>query len=157
MFVETIDSQKMTISPSFVSLVDEANRPLFVYVTPSESEDVNQVLKYNVLSNLSLDYFENDLFDWSFLETQPDIKALFNLEGVAVYGMIIKQTGLKIIIGFLIKENIQELNDDEISEVFMKVKKIYLRAKLNPFVAPSSFDDSKELSAKLQKKFSEEL
>lgn len=147
----------MTLSPCFVSLVDEANRPLFIFVNPTESEDVNQVLKYNVLSNVSLDYFENELFEWSSLETQPEIKSLFDLEGVAVYGMLVKQTGLKIIIGFSIEENIKALGDEEISEVFLKVKKIYLRVKLNPFVAENNSDDSGQLAAKLQERFSQDL
>lgn len=147
----------MTLSPCFVALVDDSNRPLFVFVPPSEAGDVNRVLKYNVLSNVSLDYFDNELFDWSSLESQPDIKMLFDVEGVAVYGLLIKQTGLKIIAGFSIEDNIEELNDTDISEVFTKVKKIYLRAKLNPFVAAGNSEDQKELTAKLQEKFAEEL
>lgn len=144
----------MSLSPAFISLVDEYNRPLLVYIPSKDSDDVNKVLKFNVFSNTSLDYFESQLFQWNSLETKPEIKSFFELEGVAVFGTLIRPTGLKIVIGF---ERGDELTDDAISDVFNKVKKIYLRVKLNPFVAAQNSDDQDELIMKLREKFSQEF
>lgn len=145
----------MTISPCFISLVDESDKPLLVYVPPRIEKDVNIVLKYNVLSNVSLDYFENQLFNWCSLDTKPEIKSLFDLEGVAVYGLRIKQTGLKIIVGFSNENTPDSLTDENIDDVFSKIKKVYLRAKLNPFATGSN--SSKDLAIKLKEKFGEEF
>lgn len=145
----------MTISPCFISLVDESDKPLLVYVPPRIEKDVNIVLKYNVLSNVSLDYFENQLFNWCSLDTKPEIKSLFDLEGVAVYGLRIKQTGLKIIVGFSNENTPDSLTDENIDDVFSKIKKVYLRAKLNPFATGSN--SSKDLAIKLKDKFGEEF
>lgn len=148
----------MTLLPAFISLVDEYNRPLLVYIPSKDSDDMNKVLKFNVFSNTSLDYFESQLFQWNSLESKPEIKSFFELEGVAVYGTLVQPTGLKIIIGFARKANEgEELTDDAISDVFIKVKKIYLRVKLNPFVAAQNSDDQDELAMKLKEKFSQDF
>lgn len=145
----------MTTSPCFITLIDETDKPLLVYVPPAVEKDVNLVLKYNVLSNISLDYFENQQFNWSSLETKPDIKSLFDLEGVAVYGLLIQQTGLKIIVGFPIDDTKDAFSVDKIDNVFSRVKKVYLRVKLNPFATTSS--SSMELATKLREKLSQEF
>lgn len=147
----------MNLSPAFISLVDEYNRPLLVYIPSKDSDDVNKVLKFNVFSNTSLDYFESQLFQWNSLETKPEIKSFFELEGVAVFGTLIRPTGLKIVIGFERGKEGKELTDDAISDVFNKVKKIYLRVKLNPFVAAQNSDDQEELIMKLKEKLSQEF
>lgn len=144
----------MTVSPCFISLVDEADKPLLVYVPCALEKDVNTVLKYNVLCNMSLDYFENQLFNWSSLDTRPDIKFLFDLEGIAAHGLVIQQVGLKVIVGFSNQTKPGELSDDNIDEVFTKIKRVYLRTKLNPFATDTG---SENLAVKLKEKFSEEF
>ncbi|QLL31611.1 hypothetical protein HG536_0B04750 [Torulaspora globosa] len=144
----------MIISPCFISLVDEEDKPLLVYVPSALEKDVNTVLKYNVLCNMALDYFENQLFKWSSLDTKPDIKFLFDLEGIAAYGLVIQQVGLKVIVGFSNEIKPNGLNDDNIDDVFTKIKKVYLRAKLNPFVTDTS---NANLAVRLKEKFGEEF
>ncbi|QLQ79124.1 hypothetical protein HG537_0B04720 [Torulaspora globosa] len=144
----------MTISPCFISLVDESDKPLLVYVPSALEKDVNTVLKYNVLCNMSLDYFENQLFKWSSLDTKPDIKFLFDLEGIVAYGLVIQQVGLKVIVGFSNETKPDELTDENIDDVFTRIKKVYLKAKMNPFVTDSG---NENLAVKLKEKFSEEF
>lgn len=146
----------MSIIPSFISLIDEYNEPLLVYVLEGK-EEVNKVLKYNVFSNISLDYFESQLFEWTSLESSPAVKLFFQLEGVAVFGSLIKPTGLKIVIGFeQEEENADELNDNDIEQIFIEVKKIYLRVKLNPFFSsPKSDNQREDFISKLTEKFNE--
>lgn len=145
----------MDATPSFISLIDEYNTPLLVHVNVKEKDDVNRVLKYNVFSNISLDYFESQLFQWTSLESHSEVKLLFQLEGVTVYGCLVKSTGLKIIVGFEQEETIEE---DIVALLFTKIKKVYLRVKLNPFISALKDDNRrKELVNKLNEKFEEEF
>ncbi|CCF58197.1 hypothetical protein KAFR_0E00430 [Kazachstania africana CBS 2517] len=142
------------MGPSFVSIINESNEPVLIYIPNQGSVEVNEVLKYNTFSNISLDYFESPLFEASANDKNKMIKLLFKLEHVAVYGMLIKATGLKIIIGFNDKEG-GDSNDDEIDDIFQKVKKIYLRVKSSPFVDINN--DNKQLANLLEKKFDDEF
>lgn len=138
----------MELKPSFVSLIDENNRPLLVHVVQGANESVNNELKFNAFSNMALDYFESDLYEWiSISQDCPDIKNLFQLEGVCVYGKLIRQTSLKIVIGF--SSDLQQ-KDKDILSAFDKVSKLYLRCKCNPFV-----NNSEDLIAQLERKFEE--
>ena len=147
----------MSYKPFFISLVDATNTPILIHVPNDEAQDMDKVLKYNVFSNLSLDYFESQLFDNTALETNPMIKLFFQLEGVAVYGTIVKSTALKIIVG------LQEIDTDEkqVNEIFQKVKKLYLRVKCNPFVDTNKNDndddDNNLIVQKLEEKFAIEF
>lgn len=118
--------------PNFIALITQDNKPILIHVPPSESGDVNKVLQYNTFANIALDYFESQLFQWSALDKHMTIKSLFEVEGVSVYGMLIKPTGLKIIIGFdvLTVKN----DEDKINSVFETVKRIYIRVKCNPLI-----------------------
>ncbi|CCH60879.1 hypothetical protein TBLA_0D03800 [Henningerozyma blattae CBS 6284] len=117
--------------PCFVSFIDANNKPILVHVTAKYRDNIDNLLKFNVLSNMSLDYFESQLFEWSSLSKNRELKTLFNIDGSKVYGMLIKQTGLKIIIGFN-----QNIIDDEVKiiEVFELIRKIYVKTKCNPFL-----------------------
>lgn len=150
---------KEVLKPCFVSLVDAFNKPLLIHVPDQKEKDVNDVLKYNVFSNTSIDYFDSPLFDWVSLESQPTVKLFFQLEGVSVFGMLVKSIGLKIIIGFPQESYNNEDHEQEVGEIFQKVKQIYLRVKLNPFVnLPSGGSTSREeLVGKLEAKFNVEF
>ena len=138
------------IVPSFIVLISDDNKPILIYVPPSETTDANNVLKYNTFANMALDYFDSQLFQWSSLDGHFAIKNLFELEGTTVYGMLIKPTGLKIIIGFesLTLKN----NEKNVNTIFEMVKRIYIRVKCNPLM--DSKDESKEkLVESLESKF----
>ncbi|GAV54911.1 hypothetical protein ZYGR_0AS02340 [Zygosaccharomyces rouxii] len=157
---ESVGSEStVAFRPCFISLIDEFDKPLLVYVPGQDEQEVNEVLKYNVFSNMSLDYFDSPLFDWVSLESQPTVKLFFQLEGVAVFGMLIKPTGLKIVIGFPQESYDSEVHEQEIREIFQRVKKIYLRVKLNPFANLSSGGSTsrEEIVQKLEAKFNAEF
>ena len=136
--------------PSFIVLISDDNKPILIYVPPNETTEVNNVLKYNTFANMALDYFDSQLFQWSSLDGHFAIKNLFELEGTTVYGMLIKPTGLKIIIGFesLILKN----NEKNVNTIFEMVKRIYIRVKCNPLM--DSKNESKgNLVQNLESKF----
>ncbi|CCC71308.1 hypothetical protein NCAS_0G04210 [Naumovozyma castellii] len=141
--------------PAFISLIDENSKPITIYVPPSASNDVNEILKYNVLSNIAIDYFDSILIQWDTSELPP-VKTLFQVEGISVFGMLIKQTALKIVIGFntCFKED-----DVNLIETFKIVKKIYIRVKSNPFNKESSDQNglTEHLNAKFDKEFSSSI
>ncbi|EDO16320.1 hypothetical protein Kpol_1059p10 [Vanderwaltozyma polyspora DSM 70294] len=130
-------SDDIDYKPLFIALIDETNKPLLIHVPDEKSQDIEKVLKYNVFSNISLDYFDSQLFDTLALETEIMVKLFFKLEGVAVYGMLMKPTGLKIVIG--VDEYDEE--DEKINDLFNKVKRIYIRVKCNPFVTAETSND----------------
>ncbi|SMN19435.1 similar to Saccharomyces cerevisiae YEL048C TCA17 Subunit of TRAPPII, a multimeric GEF involved in intra-Golgi and endosome-to-Golgi transport [Maudiozyma saulgeensis] len=142
------------IVPSFVALIADDNKPILVYVPHNEAEDVNKVLQYNTFANIALDYFDSQLFQWSTLENHFAIKSLFDVEGVSVYGMLIKPTGLKIIIGF----DTLKLKSDEkkVNSVFEMVKRIYIRVKCNPLMDAADLSNDK-LVENLESKFDQWL
>ena len=121
-----------SIIPSFIGLINEENKPILIYIPPKETAKVDNVLKYNTLANISLDYFDSQLFEWSALNSDRSVKSLFQVEGISVYGMIIKPVGLKIVIGF--DSDTACDNEETIIDIFEGVKKIYIRVKCNPFI-----------------------
>ncbi|EHN02840.1 YEL048C-like protein [Saccharomyces cerevisiae x Saccharomyces kudriavzevii VIN7] len=143
----------MSLVPCFISLIDAFNKPILIYVPRKAENEVNDVLKYNVLSNISLDYFESSLIKWTSLDSKPSLKSIFQLEGISVFGMLIKQTGLKMVIGF--EQTILNGGDDElktIDQIFETVRRIYVRVKCNPLLT-----DGDEVTAvkSLERKFDE--
>lgn len=145
------------IVPSFIVLISDDNKPILIYIPPNATTDVNKVLKYNTFANMALDYFDSQLFQWSSLDGHFAIKNLFELEGTAVYGMLIKPTGLKIIIGF--ESSILKNNEKNVNTIFEMVKRIYIRVKCNPLMDPR--DQNKEklaesLESKLDQYFNSE-
>lgn len=150
------------ISPLFIALIDESNKPIIVHVMASEAKEVNKVLQYNTYSNISLDFFESDLFHWSQTsknngnKNNSPINMLFEVENVTVFGMWMKPTGLKIILGFNATDKFENEHDPLITNVFNKVKKIYLRVKLNPFFKLDDLD-SDEIISKFEEKFEQEF
>lgn len=136
--------------PAFIGLINDDNKPILIYVPPGEADDVNKVLKYNTFANIALDYFESQLFTWSSMENHFTIKSFFEIEGVSVYGMLIKPTGLKIIIGF---DALTVKNDEKkIHAVFEAVKRLYVRVKCNPLM-DSHDADNNALIETLEEKF----
>lgn len=158
---KSVDGQStFALKPCFISLIDELDKPLLVYVPDQDEKPVNEVLKYNVFSNTSLDYFDSPLFDSISLNSEPAVKLFFQLEGVAVFGMLINSTGLKIVIGFPQESYNDEVHEQDIGDVFQRVRKIYLRIKLNPFVNVSGGGNNtgrEEIIQKLEDKFNIEF
>ncbi|CEP64063.1 Tca17p LALA0_S10e01420g [Lachancea lanzarotensis] len=138
----------MESNPCFISLIDHNDRPLLIHVAKSENQDIDSVFKFNTFSNISLDYFGSDLYEWmNTSQKGRDIKDLFQLEGVSVYGKLIKQTSLKIVVGFWSKT---DHSDETLENVFNDISRLYIRCKFNPF---SNSDE--DLIEQLQKKFDE--
>ncbi|EJS44090.1 tca17p [Saccharomyces arboricola H-6] len=143
----------MSLVPCFVSLIDEFDKPVLIYVPNESQNEMNEALKYNVFSNISLDYFESPIMNWTSVNSKPLLKSIFQLEGVSVFGMLIKQTGLKIVIGF--EQNTLNGGDDElkkIDELFEDVRRIYVRVKCNPLLANG---DEISTAKSLERKFDE--
>ncbi|SCV02053.1 LANO_0F14862g1_1 [Lachancea nothofagi CBS 11611] len=140
----------MQVKPCFISLIDSNDHPLLIHVVQNANSEIDSVLKFNTFSNMALDYFESDLYEWMSTSQQDrEIKDLFQLEGVTVYGKLIKQTSLKIIIGFF--SNL-DCDDEALSQVFGDVSSLYVKCKFNPFVI-----NDEELIAQLQIKFSDKF
>ncbi|SCU97111.1 LADA_0H04522g1_1 [Lachancea dasiensis] len=138
----------MDPQPCFISLIDHNNKPLLIHVVQNETCKIDAVLKYNTFSNMALDYFESDLYEWtSANQNNKDIKDLFHLEGVTVYGKLVRQTRLKIVIGFSV---LVSCNDEEIAQVFNEVSRLFIKCKVNPFV-----NNETELMEQLQARFEE--
>ncbi|CDO91771.1 unnamed protein product [Kluyveromyces dobzhanskii CBS 2104] len=108
-------------TPLFVSFIDKEDRPLLVHAIGSTSPQIE--IKYNVLSNLALDYF-GELTNHN-LSSPPSY--LFEMHGVVVYGEYLSQKGLKIVIGFDVRE------DEGTLHFFQKVRLYYLKSVINPF------------------------
>lgn len=136
----------------FVSLISNDNRPLYIQAfvpkSDNKNEEMNELLKYNFLSHMSLDVFESPFCPPAALATQGKPSLLFIQDGILVYGSE-TQTGLKIIIGCSRMRD--ENNDDslgnlegyaendvmEVSEltgVSASIRKEYLRYSCNPFL-----------------------
>lgn len=147
------------INPLFITLIDEYDKPILVHVMSKEAKDVNNVLKFNTYSNISLDFFESDLFQWSQNPTNnkkdnSPIRMLFEVENASVFGMWVKPTGLKIILGFNSFDKFEDERDPLITSVFDKVKKIYLRVVSNPFFNIND-STSEEITSKFETQFEE--
>ncbi|SCU88047.1 LAMI_0D08548g1_1 [Lachancea mirantina] len=139
-----------TNSPAFVSIIKHDGRALLVHSLQAQGTESNEVLKFNAFSNMALDHFESDLYNWTSLSNDyPDIKPLFRLEDINVFGRLIKQTGLKIIVGFRLEDGV---SDEEVANVFREVSTTYVRSKCNPFV----FSES-DLVEQLKKAFTARL
>lgn len=94
----------------FVSLISRDNRPLYIQdFLPIEqsnkdddkstkSEELNELLKYNFLSHMSLDVFESPFAPVGTHSAQGKPTLLFVQDGILVYGSE-SLTGLKIVIG----------------------------------------------------------
>lgn len=92
----------------FVSLISQQNKPLYIQTflpetgsktfVKSEDDEMNELLKYNFLSHMSLDVFESPFGPPTdtALEGKPSL--LFVQDGILVYGSE-TQTGLKVVIG----------------------------------------------------------
>ena len=146
-----------SIIPSFIGLINEENKPILIYIPPKETAKVDNVLKYNTLANISLDYFDSQLFEWSALNSDRSVKSLFQVEGISVYGMIIKPVGLKIVIGF--DSDTACDNEETIIDIFEGVKKIYIRVKCNPFIDLGGQADrgiAETLHEKFEQQFTEQ-
>ncbi|CAL9732634.1 TRAPP-associated protein Tca17p [Monosporozyma unispora] len=149
------------INPLFITLIDEANKPILVHVMSDEAKDVNKFLQFNTYSNISLDFFESDLFQWTKIsknskKNSSPIRMLFEVENVTVFGMWMKPIGLKIILGFNAFDKFENEYDPLIITVFDKVKKIYLRVKSNPFFNLDELN-SDEIASKFGDKFEHEF
>ncbi|CAI4038421.1 hypothetical protein SMKI_05G0300 [Saccharomyces mikatae IFO 1815] len=143
----------MSLMPCFISLIDASDKPILVYVPNENENEMNNVLKYNVLSNISLDYFESALVEWTSSDSKPLLKSIFQLEGVSVFAMLIKQTGLKMVIGF--EQKSMNGGDDEteaIYKIFETVRRIFIRVKCNPLLVKG--DDISTVKS-LERKFDE--
>jgi hypothetical protein len=174
----------------FVSLISQDNRPLYIQAfiseskeeyntsTPAAENEMNELLKYNFLSHMSLDVFESPFCPPSSLATQGKPSLLFVQDGILVYGLE-TQTGLKIVIGCSRYNNQTIKNNDdatiaakmtgdtlgnlegyvetdvmEVSDLISitsAIKKEYLRYCCNPFL------DSKTVTEIKSEKFDKNI
>ncbi|ODQ48081.1 hypothetical protein PICMEDRAFT_122937 [Pichia membranifaciens NRRL Y-2026] len=94
----------------FVSLISRDNRPLYIQSfvstqnekSPSSDattpEEMNELLKYNFLSHMSLDVFESPFAPIGTHSAKGKPTLLFVQDGVLVYGSE-TLTGLKVVVG----------------------------------------------------------
>ncbi|CCE63823.1 hypothetical protein TPHA_0F03430 [Tetrapisispora phaffii CBS 4417] len=143
----------MSFLPCFASFIDENDTPILIHVLEDGKKDINDVLKFNVFSNISTDYFNSNLYNSLAMESNATIKNLFQLEGISVYGSIIKATGLKLIIGF----KSTDIDEERIQDIVEKIKHIYMSVKLNPFIIADSNSGDQLLIEMLTKKLEEDL
>ncbi|SCU86184.1 LAME_0D04874g1_1 [Lachancea meyersii CBS 8951] len=138
----------MEAKPCFISLIDHNDRPLLVFVAKDENTGNDVEFKFNTFSNMALDYFSSDLYEWmNTSQENREIKDLFQLEGVAVYGKLVKQTSLKIVVGFWSQS---ECGHETLGRVFNEISRLYVRCKFNPFL-----ESNEDLIEQLQKTLSE--
>lgn len=110
----------------FVSLISRENKPLYIQSftesdinnetsaeTEPDSIEMNELLKYNFLSHMSLDVFESPFAPSGILNNTGKPALLFVQDGILVYG-IETQTGLKIVIGCSrFEKTINEEDEDD--------------------------------------------
>lgn len=98
----------------FVSLISRDNRPLYIQAFLPEnnvaeidskteqddlkSNEMNELLKYNFLSHMSLDVFESPFAPVGTHSSQGKPTLLFVQDGILVYGSE-TLTGLKVVVG----------------------------------------------------------
>lgn len=122
------------------------NQPLY---TQQFDDDVDNLLKYNFFSHMSLDIFES-----SFGPTQNEGKAdaanlLFIQDGIEVYGMEML-TGLKVVVGCsqisLAKPQV------DLGEVMNEIKSAYVRVSSNPFYQEQGADliDNEKFNSRIK-------
>ncbi|AGO11094.1 AaceriAFR385Wp [[Ashbya] aceris (nom. inval.)] len=135
-----------SLSPSFISLIDANGEPIMVYLPETNIENE---LKFNMLSNLSLDCFSSELYDWTTVPGVPlqHAKFMFDLEGCKVYGQLVPQTGWKYVIG--VTDNVPQ---EVIDNCFQLVRRLVVKCKCNPFVS-----SQEELVEQLEKAFTREF
>ncbi|ODV85862.1 hypothetical protein CANARDRAFT_22648 [[Candida] arabinofermentans NRRL YB-2248] len=174
----------------FVSLISRDNRPLYIQpfspyekqldqtsssstttnnneltsdeISFVEERNVNELLKYNFLSHMSLDIFESPftptITTASTIPTSTNnntatgtivglnsIHKIYNLlfvqDGIFIFGYE-TNTGLKIVVGASRKENELEMNNqDGLNRIFREIHKAYLSLICNPFKNIDSGND----------------
>lgn len=107
--------------PLFVSFIDRKDNPLLIRPI-GECSKKNEI-KYNVASNLALDYFQELIQDNKSLPPQ----FLLKIDEVVVYGEHLSQKGFKILIGM------PQRDDSLVSPLFQQVRLFYLKSVMNPF------------------------
>lgn len=150
------------LKPLFISLIDETNIPILIHVMSYETKDVNKILKYNTFSNISLDFFESNLLRWDQISINSrngnsSIRMLFEIENVTVFGMWVKSSGIKIIVGFNAFDKFENEHDPSIVSVFEKIKKIYIRVKSNPFFDLDKSSTGRNSISKFEESFEQEF
>lgn len=105
----------------FVSFVDKFDRPLLVHSIGSPATE--KEIRYNVLSNLALDYFE----DLSNDDEVVSPTYLYQMDETVVYGEYLRHKGLRILVGLSLR------NDEYARSIFQKVRLYYLQSVINPF------------------------
>ncbi|AMD21174.1 HEL106Wp [Eremothecium sinecaudum] len=124
--LKTLTDKMSSTKITFISLIDPQDGPLIVFPT---LPTVENELKSNVMTNTSLDWFQSDLYNAMGVPGMKDIKQLFELEGWKVYGQLVKQTGMKFVLGFD-----ADVQDDEVIAWFEKIRKLTVKCRCNPFV-----------------------
>ena len=101
---------RQSMKIKFVSLISRDNRPLYIQSfvstqnenSPSPDaatpEEMNELLKYNFLSHMSLDVFESPFAPVGTHSAKGKPTLLFVQDGVLVYGSE-TLTGLKVVVG----------------------------------------------------------
>ncbi|ODQ64007.1 snare-like protein [Nadsonia fulvescens var. elongata DSM 6958] len=150
----------MTVKIKFVSIISDKNSPLFIKSSDTidenkpESEidanvlleqEKNNLLKYNFLSHISLDYIFTQIHrlpDPASTNTLSNINYALLLvhDGIAVYGLL-TSTNTKILVGMDAHENV----DIDLVPTFKALQRAYISYVCNPFL---SLDDKVTIQSK---------
>lgn len=157
----------------FVSLISQQNKPLYIQTflpetgtktdTKNGEDEMNELLKYNFLSHMSLDVFESPFCPPTATAMEGKPSLLFVQDGILVYGSE-TQTGLKVVIGCsryhptqkeddstkddnddIVKDpnslgniegfaNTDVIEVNDLTEITTDIRKEYLRYTCNPFM-----------------------
>ncbi|AET39032.1 Tca17p Ecym_3561 [Eremothecium cymbalariae DBVPG len=142
-----MDAESPNISkPCFITVINAKGMPIIVYPVSMGFENE---LKFNVLSNISLDWFENELYDCMTMGKfeLSGIKSLFELEGFKVYGQLVQQTGWRYVLGF-----VNDAREVDVADCFNKVREIVVTCKCNPFVS-----DQDQLVSQIEQEFKKQF
>lgn len=107
---------------AFVSLISRDGRPLYIYNNGEREEDgkgkgegegIENFLKYNFLSHMSLDVFESTYAP----NTSEKPGLLFVQDGVFIYGYEMS-IGVKVVVGIIRdKITLEEWNEKDLTEL----------------------------------------
>lgn len=168
--IGSTNSQKI----KFAAIISRDDKPLYLQAFEPESpksKNINDYLKYNFLSHMSLDVFSSSA-SLNLREQQKvgdnDALLLFIQDGITVYGYE-TNTNLKIIVGLGVHETeedaTEEGNEEQVSkgdadlkiiektglavdrratlnDIFSQIHKSYLRVICNPFTNLAGHDDT---------------
>eukprot|EP01080_Neovahlkampfia_damariscottae_P000845 gene845-9094_t len=115
------------VSVGCVTIIGQANNPLFIKVYDKEEEDL---CKFHYISHTSLDTIEERVFSRKNLSNSSDMYLgfLFPSESYKIYGFI---TNTKTKFVLILDES--EVKDQDVKNFFVKLQNCYVDIISNPF------------------------